>query len=304
MTFVSRISRWVAALNVIPVALLVPLLTLRLPAQQAQGAGLSPAIDPKEIVRRSVEIDRRTADLARNYTYQQREVRKHLDPHGEVKSTVIETWDITNLYGEPYSRLIQKDDKPLSASEEKKEEEKQEKFLRKHKDESPADRQKRQAKEKKERDEERAFVREVLNAYDFRIVGQETGTGRNAWVIEARPRRDFHPTQPHAGILSKLQGKIWIDQQDYTWVKVEGEAIDTISLGLLIARIHKGSHFSIEQVRLNDEVWLMRRLYVDATARVLLVSNRAVQLEETFSNYKRFTTTTKILPGSHEVDPK
>ena len=105
-------------------------------------------------------------------------------------------------------------------------------------------------------------------------------------------------------MLSKLTGKIWIDNQDYTWVKVEGEAVDTISLGLFIARIHKGSRFFIEQVRLHDEVWLMRRFYVDVTARVLLLSNRAVQLEDTFSNYKRFSATTTILPGVREVDPK
>lgn len=285
-------------------ALLLFLLTLPLRAQQASVADFSPANDAKEIVRRSLEIEKSTADLVRNYTYQQREVRKHLGPHGEVKSSIVKTWDVTNLYGEPYSRLIQRDDEPLSASDEKGEEEKEQKFLRKRKDESFEARQKRQASEKKERDEERAFVHDVVNAYDFRTAGQETMNGRAAWVIEATPRKDFHPTQPHAGMLSKLQGKVWIDKEDYTWVKVEAEAVDTISLGLLIARIHKGSHFSIEQVRVNDEVWLMRRLYVDAAARVLLVSNRDVQVEDTFFNYKRFTTTTKILPGVREVNPK
>src|SRR5262252_7264278 len=92
-----------------------------------------PTNDPKEIVRRSVEIDHRTLELARNYTCQQREVEKHLDSHGAVKSVDIKTWDITVLYGEPYSRLIQKNDQPLSEKEEKKEEEKMDKFLAEHK---------------------------------------------------------------------------------------------------------------------------------------------------------------------------
>ena len=52
-------------------------------------AQFTPTNDPKEIVRRSMEIDRRTLDLARNYTCQQREVIKHLDKQGNVKSTEI-----------------------------------------------------------------------------------------------------------------------------------------------------------------------------------------------------------------------
>lgn len=286
----------------VPIGILMVLLAAPLRAQQAPAADPSPAGDPKGIVRRSVEIDERTVALARNYTYQQREVRKHLGSHGEVKFTKVETWDITNLYDEPYSRLIQKDDKPLSTKDEKKEEEKLDKFLTKRKEESEEGRQKRQAKEKKEREEERAFIREVVNAYHFRLAGQEAVDGRYAWVIEATPLKDFHPAQPHAGILSRIKGRIWIDQQDYTWVKLEGVAIDTISFGLFIARIREGSHFSFEQVRLNNEVWLMRRFHVDVNARLLLLSNRAVELEDTFSNYKRFTTNTKILPEMREVE--
>lgn len=84
-------------------------------------------------------------------------------------------------------------------------------------------------------------------------------------------------------------------------VKVQGEVVGDISLGLFLARIHEGSRFTFEQVRLNNEIWMMRRLHVDASARVLLLSNRAVDLDETFSNYQKFTTRTKILPGVREV---
>ena len=87
-------------------------------------------------------------------------------------------------------------------------------------------------------------------------------------------------------------------------MKVEGEAIDTIPLGLFIARIHKGTRFSLDQVRLNNEIWLKHRFCVEANARVLLLSNRAVEMEYTFSNYRKFSTGTKILPGVREVEPK
>lgn len=273
-------------------------------AQQASQDSLPPTNDPREIVRRSAEIDDRTRELARNYTCQQREVTKRLDSHGAAKSTEARTWDITVLYGEPYSRLIQKDDKSLSEKDEKSEQEKLDKFIRKHKDESEEDRRKREGKEKKERDEARAFLRDVANAYDFRIAGEDAIDGRKAWIIEATPRKDFHPTQPHVDILPKLQGKVWIDQQDYNWIKAEAEAIDTISFGLFLARVHKGSQFSFEQTRLNNEIWLMRRFFVNASARLVLFKNMGIEQEDTFSNYKKFTTGTKILPGVREVETK
>ena len=242
--------------------------------------------------------------MARNYTCRQREVEKHLDSHGQVKSVDIKTWDITVLYGEPYSRLIEKNDRSLSAEDEKKEQEKIDKFIRKRKGESEEEQQKRQAKQKKEREEGRAFLRDVANAYDFRIIGEEPVDGRDAWVLEATPRKDFHPTQPHADVLPKIKGKLWIDKQDYNWVKAEAEAIDTISFGLFLARVHKGSHFSFEQLRLNNEVWLLRRFYVNASARLLIFKNEGLEQEDIFSNYKKFSSATRILPGVKEVEPK
>jgi hypothetical protein len=273
------------------------------PAETAV-AQFSPTNDPKEIVRRSMEIDRRTLDLARNYTCQQREVIKHLDKNGNVKSTEVKTYDVGFYYGEEYSRLIMKDDKPLDDKEKKKEDEKLEKFLAKYRNEGPEERQKRNDKEKKERQESRAYRLDVANAYDFRIVGEEELEGVNTWVIEATPRKDFKPTQPHADMLKKIKGKMWIDKKEYNWIRVEAEATDTISFGLFLFRIHPGSRFNFQQMHLNDEVWLLRHLYINGGARIALLKNEAIEQEDTFSNYKKFSSTFTILPGVKEVPPE
>jgi hypothetical protein len=271
---------------------------------EAKSPELPPTSDPKEIVRRSVEIDHRTLELARHYTCQQREVEKRLGKNGEVKSTEIRTFDVNFYYGEEYSRLVQKNDKPLNAEEQKKEDEKLEKFLAKLRNQSEEEHEKKLAKEKKEREQGRAFLKDMVNAYDFTLVGEERISGADAWVIEAAPRKDFHPTQPHADILSKIKGKLWIEKKDYNWVKVEAESIDTISFGLFLFRIHKGSHFSFEQTHVNDEVWLARRFYVNGGARLALLKNEAVDQEDIFSNYKKFVTSTRIIPGKEVPEEK
>lgn len=285
-------------------------MVLSLPAQTVPAAVTTkpqeapPAIDAREIVRRSAEMDNRKWEKARNYTCQEREVEKKLDKNGAVKSTETRTNDITFYYGQEYSRLIQKNDQPLTDKEQKKEEEKLNKFMEKYKNESESARQKRLAKEEKDRKEGRAFLLDVVNAYDFRLLGEENVGGLDAYVIEATPRKGFHPTQPHADMLSKVKGKLWIDKKEYNWVKAEVEVIDTISFGLFLARIHKGSRLSFEQIHVNNEVWLTHKFFVRGGARLALLLNENFEEEDTFSNYKKFTTSVKILPDVKETTPE
>jgi hypothetical protein len=265
------------------------------------SAALPETRDPKEIVRRSLEADHRAWELARNYTYRQHEIEHKLGKNGEVKSTEIKTYDVTFYYGREYSRLIEKNDQPLNEADQKKEDEKQEKFLAKLRSQSEEERARHEAKERKEHEELRAYLRDVVNAYNFTLVGEETVNGADTWVIEATPRKDFHPTQPHADVLAKIKGKVWIEKKEYNWVRAELESIDTITWGLFLVRIHKGSRFSFQQVHLNDEVWLMQRLYINGGARLGLLKNEAIEEEDTFSKYKKFTTSSRMLPGATEV---
>src|SRR5205085_11651547 len=162
-----------------------------------------PTTDPKPIVPPAIASAQHSFQLARNYTSEQREGEKELDKNGNVKSQKRKIYDVGIYYDEVYSRLIQVNDKPLNDKEEKKEQEKLDKLTAKRKSESESERRKRLEKMEKERQEGRAFVRDVLNAYDFTLTGEELVNGRTAYVIDAKPRRDFHPTQPHADILSK-----------------------------------------------------------------------------------------------------
>jgi hypothetical protein len=273
-------------------------------AAEEQTPKLLPTSDVKEIVRRAVEGDHHNFERAQKYTCVQRQVVKELDKHGNVKSTEIKTYDVNYYFGEFYPKLIQVDDKPLSEKEQKKEDEKLEKFLDKRRNESEEGRQKRLEKAKKEREESRAFVRDVVNAYDFRMVGDDKVSGADTWVVEAIPRADFKPTQPHADMLKKIKGRIWIEKKDYNWVKVEAEATDTISFGLFLFRIHPGSHFVLETAHINNEFWALQRLYINGSARIALLKNEIAEQEDVFSNFKKFSSTITILPGMKEVPPE
>jgi hypothetical protein len=99
----------------------------------------------------------------------------------------------------------------------------------------------------------------------------------------------------YANLLSKFHGRIWIDKAEVQMSKMDVEALDTVSWGVFLARFHKGSHFMIEQTRVNDEVWLPRQVAFKIDVRLALLKNFNVDEEQTFRDYKKFRTDSKIV---------
>jgi hypothetical protein len=240
---------------------------------------------------KDIENDKRL----RNYTYIERDEEHKLDGKGGIKSTEAKTYEVMELYGEQVQRLTEKDDKPLGAKDAAKEEEKIQKIINKRKDESENERKKREEKEEKGREEDRKFVLEVADAYNFKLVGTELVGGREAWVIDGEPRPGFVPHMKQSKFLAKFRGRVWIDKSDFQLAKMDVECLDTISWGLFMARIHKGSRFMLEQTRVNEEVWLPKELTVKVDVRLALLKNFNVDLEESFRDYKKFRATSRVL---------
>ncbi len=249
---------------------------------------------------KDIENDKRQRD----YTYIERQVMHTLDGKGNTKSTEIKTYEVLEVYGEQVERLIAKDDKPLSAKDAAKEEEKIQKIIDKRKNESDSDRRKREEKEQKEREDDRKFVKEVADAYDFTLVGTEPVAGRPAWIIDANPRAGFQPQSKEAKFLPHFRGRVWIDQGDLQLAKMDMQCLDTISWGLFLARFHKGSRFVLEQTRVNDEVWLPKQLAVKVDARLALLKNVNVDLEQSYRDYKKFRASSRIVAVDEVQPPK
>jgi len=258
------------------------------------ATGAVPAEQIRELLRRAEAKDLENDKRERDYTYLEREEQHHLDGHGKVKKIESRTSEVLEIYGEQVERLTAKDDKPLSTGEAKKEDDKIQKIIDKRKNESEDGRRKRLEHEEKEREEDRKFVLEVADAFNFRLIGSEAIDGRDAWVIEGEPRPGYEPKERNAKMLSKFKGRVWIDKADSQWVKLDVTAIDTLSIGFVLARIHKGTNFVVELTRVNDEVWLPKRVQVHLDARVALFKSYDEDIELTYRDYKKFRTDTKI----------
>jgi hypothetical protein len=257
----------------------------------------------QQLFRVAAEKDIENDKRLRDYTYIERDEEHDLDGKGDVKSVDIKTYEVMELYGEQVQRLIEKDGKPLDVGDTEKEEKKIQKIVDKRKNESEDERRKRAQREEKEREDGRKFVREVADAYNFRLVGTESVGGRDAWVIDAEPRPGYEPHMKEAKFLPKFRGRVWIDKNEAQLSKLDIECIDTVSVGWFLARVHKGSRIVMEQTRVNDEVWLPKHIALKVGVRLALLKNFNVEVEQTYRDYKKFRATAKIV-GVGDVKEK
>src|SRR5512146_2687252 len=258
-----------------------------------------PPADARAIVRRAAQLELERNKKSRDYTYTQRVEARKLDDKGRVKDVESSTSEITILYDEEVERLIEKNDKPLSDKDRQREEDRINKLVRERESESAEKKVKRLAKQEKEREDARAFVEEIAAAYDFRFLPDESTESRPAWVIAAQPLAGYKPRRKEARILPKFRFTVWVDKAEYAWAKLDAEAIDTISFGWFLARIHKGTRIRIEQTRVNDEVWLPRHFAALLDARVALFKKYNMEVDATYRDYKKFRVDSKmtVLPG-------
>jgi hypothetical protein len=255
------------------------------------------AQDANEIIRRATDRDFTNYENRKNYTYQERTELREYNTKGKVTKTDIQTDEILILEGQPYEKLIARNDQPLSDRDAKKEQKKLDNEVEKRKKQSAAEK----AKLEKERLEEQKYLREFTGAFDFKVIGEEQVSGKPAWVISVTPKPGYRPKESDAKMFTKLRGKVWIDKSEYHWVKAEGEAIDTLSFGFFLFRVAPGATVSFEQTSVNGEVWLPSRISVRAEARIAILKKMRAEIDITYRDYRKFQADSKIV--SETVDP-
>ena len=233
--------------------------------------------------------------LRREYTYLERQEQHELDASGKPTKTEVNEYEHVSLYGESHRRHISKDGKPLPAKDAQREKEKLDKIIEARKKESGSDRAKRLAEADRRAERRRRFSRQIPDIYDFTMQGEEKLGGRNVWVIKAQPKPGHRASDAMTRAMAKMHGTFWIDKATNQLVKLDAEALDTVSFGIFFVRLNKGARFIVEQTRVNEEVWLPKRVQAALDARIAVVKKFRAQIDVTFSNYRKFQSDSRIV---------
>jgi hypothetical protein len=234
--------------------------------------------DAGVIVSTSIAATEHSWEARGYYTYTERDENRRMDARGQVKSEDVDVSRMILVNGARFEQLLEHNGHPPSTEERRKQDE----GLEKLKHETPDERAARLRKDQ----ENKSFLEEVLQAFDFQLVSEEIADGRPAYVLQATPHPGYHPRGKYGKMFSKVEGKLWIDKQDFGWIKVDGRVTQSFSMGLFVARVQRGSHIILEQISMGDAVWVPERLDVRASAKILFLKSLDIERILTYSDYR------------------
>ena len=250
-----------------------------------------------------VEANQRKAEaIEKDYIYRSTEILQQKNSNGQVKKTEVNEYDHFWSEGVPVRKLVVKNGKPLSPEELKKEDDKISKEVAKAKEKREKADQEGKPTDPVGREE--ITVSRLLELGSFTNPRRVLLNGRDTIAVDytGDPKARTHNTV-EAGVKN-LAGTAWIDEQDRMLTRAEGRFVNSFKVGAgLVANIQKDTHFVMAQTKINNEVWLPASVQAEGAARVLLFFNFNGTIRSVDSNYRKFRTTSTVLPVTTQVDP-
>jgi hypothetical protein len=248
-------------------------LSLLLPAAASDGE-----LDVNIIIQRSVEANQADWKVAPEYSYCERD----REENGGTK-----TYSVLMILGSPYWRLVMINGTPLSLQEEKKEQQRLDETIARRRRESAHERQERIAKYEKERRRDQLLMEQLTKAFEFKLVGRQRRESYDTYVLEAMPRPGYRPPNMETQVLTGMQGKLWIDEKSFQWVRVEAQVVRPVTIEGFLARVEPGTRFELEKMPVDDGVWLPKHFAMESGAKILFFFTYRTQEDQTYFNYRK-----------------
>ncbi len=175
--------------------------------------------------------------LLRQYTYNETQEVIELNKQGESQKTRVRSYEVFPSTVEEliYRRLISKDGKPVEQKELRKQDKKYnkrvQKYAKKGRKRGLQAGSEYEAGEAEALREEKQLIEEMLRLYRFEIHGREVLEGYSTLIVRFTPRPGFKSKLKDIKILRKVQGRVWVSEQDYQPVKVEAETLESLKFG-------------------------------------------------------------------------
>lgn len=237
------------------------------------------------------------------YVFNERRVEQKVNGAGRVTGESVKVYEVyPGLPGEDrYRRLIEEDGRPTPpdrlAQQDARRRKEAEEYARKQA--VPSERQKDARAQDKARQEYSAAVEDIFRIYDIQMLRREPIEGIDTIFATLTPKPGARPQTGDGKVMRHFKARAWISESDYELVRVEIEAVDTLSFGLgLLARVHKGTVATYQRRKVNGETWLPAEVTWTASARVLLLRRLRLRGVSEFSDYRRYSVETKSTFGA------
>jgi len=207
--------------------------------------------------------------ILENYSYKETRIDREIDKSGNLIEKSSETVLLSFYKGFRIRRQIEKNGKPLSDSEQAKEDKDVEKQVAEI-EEKIAKKEKQAAKSAaKTPDEEnkRITLSDALKGSLLVNPRRERFRGRDVIVFDYEPNPQFKPQTRLEKLFAFCNGAVWVDANSKQVVRLE--AFLTQSAGNFIGKVKRGASFSLENELVNEEIWLPSRADVNLSVKIL-----------------------------------
>jgi len=130
------------------------------------------------------------------------------------------------------------------------------------------------------------MLKEMVDAFDFRLAGEAHVEGHDCWVLDAEPKPGYQPKSRETKVLTGMKGRLWVDKSQYQWVRVEAEVMRPVNMYGFFAKVGPGTHFALEQAPVAGNLWLPTHFSVKVKASALGFINENSTDDETYRDYK------------------
>ena len=235
-----------------------------------------PRPDADTIVRRSVEAFSRDWQKASEYDYFER----------DLVNNGTRTYRVMMILGSPYSRLTAVNGVAIPPREEQEEERKFRNTIAKRCGESKRQREERIRTYERDRAHDHQLIAELTNAFVFQMAAGETVDGHATWLLQSSPRPGYRPPNEEARVLTGMEGKLWIDQATFEWVKVEARVVRPVSMEGFLATVEPGTEFKLVRAPGPGGTWVNTHFLVTARATILSLFPHHTHENETYFDYR------------------
>ena len=237
--------------------------------------------------------------LQSSYVYVETRREQKLDKHGRTSKESVKVFEsYPGLPGEArWERLVAEDGRPVPAEELAKQDRERQKsaagMVQRLAEDASKERARQEREYQKARREREDAVNDIFNVFTIRMIGREPIERHETIAFLLTPRPDAKPKTTEGRQMKHFNVRAWISESDHELVKLEAEAIDTLSFGLgVLARLHKGARLSFLRRKVNGEVWLPAVASYHGSARVgLLLTLRRGGTSE-YSGYRKYSVDT------------
>lgn len=236
--------------------------------------------------------------ILENYSYTETRIERDMNSNGEFKEKGSEKRLLTFYKGYRITRTVEKNGKPLSASDQAKEDKEAEKQV--------AEIEKRIAeKERKlqnQRDTgsgtggapdgegQRITIADALKGSLLVNPRRERFKGRDVIVFDYEPNPKFKPKTRNEKLFALCTGAVWVDNMSKQIVRLD--AVLTQNAGNFLAKAKRGASFSLENELVNNEIWLPSRADINLQIKILFAGIDINNLIK-YGDYRRFETEVK-----------